>query len=131
MLFVVLLGIATFSSGCAIHYFDPETGTEHLWGFGHLKMKVSTPNEGMQAVVRHTGTVGIAAGYLDQEGYIQAGVHWTERLDVISEDTAIRFEWPDNDLFNVRVGSELPALFTADKSESAGSAGNPDSEQEP
>lgn len=26
---------------CAVHYFDPHTGTEHLWGVGHLKMKVT------------------------------------------------------------------------------------------
>jgi len=115
---------AVLPTGCAIHYFDPETGTEHLWGFGHLKMKVSQPREGLQAVVRHTGTVGVAAGHLEQEGYTHAGVHWSERLDVVSEDTAIRFEWPDNDLFNVRVGSELPAIFASDKPKTVTSAGD-------
>ena len=22
--------------GCALHYFDSKTGTEHVWGFGHM-----------------------------------------------------------------------------------------------
>ena len=47
-----LILCAVLPSGCAIHYFDAETGTEHLWGFGHLKMKVGELREGLQAVVR-------------------------------------------------------------------------------
>jgi hypothetical protein len=99
------------ASGCAIHYFDPATGTEHLWGFGHMKMKVAAPNEGLQAVVHGTGTVGIALGTLERQSYFHVGVQRRERLDVVDEDTAIRFEWPTNDLFHVRVGSEFPKEF--------------------
>lgn len=97
--------------GCAIHYFDPATGTEHLWGFGHMKMKVAVPNEGLQAVVHGTGTVGIALGTLERQSYFHIGVQRRERLDVVAEDTAIRFEWPSSDFFHVRVGSEFPKEF--------------------
>ena len=43
---------AWLSAGCAVHYFDEATGTEHNWGFGHLKIKVAPPDEGLRALVR-------------------------------------------------------------------------------
>ncbi len=48
MVFGLILWTTT---GCAVHYYDPKTGAEHIWGVGHLVMKVSAPNEGVRAVV--------------------------------------------------------------------------------
>ena len=45
-----------FASGCAVHYYDKETGTEHLWGFGHLRMKAEPSNDAVVRLVV-TGTV--------------------------------------------------------------------------
>ncbi len=43
---VILMAIFSYlSTGCAVHYYDQATGTEHLWGFGHLKMAVHPSNE--------------------------------------------------------------------------------------
>ncbi len=98
-------------SGCAIHYFDPKTGTEHLWGFGHMKMKIGLPNEGLQAVVRGTDVLGISVGSTDRQSYLTAGWHHLQRLDVVTESTAVRFEWPNSDFACVRVGSEFPPEF--------------------
>lgn len=103
-LFVLLCG------GCAIHYFDPETGTEHLWGFGHMKMKVSPPTEGVQAVVRGTDVLGLSIGSADQQVYLTAGWHRVQRLDVIAESTAVRLEWPSADFVEVRVGTAFPGV---------------------
>ena len=64
VVFFVLL-----NGGCAIHYFDSETGTEHIWGFGHMQMKVSASNEGVRAIVRGTETVGVAIGVGEDESY--------------------------------------------------------------
>ena len=45
--FCCWLGVASVvSSGCAIKHYDASTGTEHLWGFGHLKMKAA-PSAGI------------------------------------------------------------------------------------
>ncbi|MFT4589665.1 MAG: hypothetical protein ACI8QF_003782, partial [Limisphaerales bacterium] len=44
-----------FASGCAVHYYDKETGTEHLWGFGHLRMKAEPSEDGVVRAVM-TGT---------------------------------------------------------------------------
>lgn len=102
-LLIVLLG-----AGCAIHYFDPTTGTEHVWGVGHLKMKVGPPAEGLQAVVRGSDVVGLSVGRADQQTYFTLGWHRTQRLDVLQESTAVRLAWPDGDFVNVRVGSRFP-----------------------
>ena len=104
-------GMLVCSSGCAIHYFDPETGTEHLWGFGHMQMKVSPPNEGVQAVVTGVETLGLAIGDTPWEGYVSLGYHRLERLQIIEESTAIRLEWsswPNKDFTRVKVGTEFP-----------------------
>ena len=96
------------TSGCAIHHYDELTGTEHIWGFGHLKMKIAPPSEGLQAIVRGTDVLGLSFGQADRQTYVTAGWHRTQRLDVVSESTAVRYEWPDSDFSNVRVGSKFP-----------------------
>src|SRR5712691_2685924 len=81
--------LAAGSTGCAVHYYEKSTGTEHLWGFGHLKMKFAPPSEGVQAVVRGTETLGfnLAAG---QEDY-QVGLGWDyRRRIVIGSNAAVR-----------------------------------------
>ena len=97
-----------FLHGCAIHYFDSETGTEHLWGVGHMKMKVAAPNEGLQAVVRGVEVLGLGIGRDDGYGYVALGWHNRQRLDILDENASVRLEWCGNDFANVRVGSEFP-----------------------
>lgn len=96
------------ASGCAIQYFDPATGTEHLWGFGHLRMKVGDVNEGVRAVVTGTETLGIAAGSVASERRITVGWERVSRFRVLDADSSVRLEWPSADLFSVRLGSAFP-----------------------
>lgn len=78
---IFVVALLSFSlPGCAIHYFDPETGTEHLWGFGHMKVKVTPVNKGLQAVVRGTDVLGISVGSTDRQSYLTAGWHYLGRL---------------------------------------------------
>lgn len=99
-----------FNDGCAIHYFDSETGTEHIWGFGHMQMKVAAPNEGVRAIVRGTETVGVAVGVGEEMGYALLGWQQLTNLYIVDTDTAVRLEWPSSDFFEVRVGTEFPFL---------------------
>jgi hypothetical protein len=96
------------ASGCALHHYDEATGTEHIWGFGHMKMKVAPSNEGLQAIVHGTDVLGLSLGIGGQQNYLTAGWHRTQLLDVVAESTAIRYEWPDSDFANVRIGSKFP-----------------------
>ena len=104
-------------AGCAVHYFDKKTGTEHLWGFGHMKMKIAPQNEGVQAVVKGTETLGfnLAAG---QEDY-HIGLGWDYRRQiVVSSNASVRLEWPTGDFFNVRAGSIPPFLTNSSPNKS-------------
>ncbi len=108
--YAIVVFFVLLNGGCAIHYFDSETGTEHLWGFGHMQMKVSPPTEGVQAVVRGTDVLGLSIGSADQQVYFTAGWHRVHRLDVIAESTAVRLEWPSADFAEVRVGTAFPGV---------------------
>ncbi len=96
------------ASGCAVHYYDTTTGIEHIWGVGHMKMKVAKPNEGLQAVVHGTDIVGVSLGKADKHGYFTVGWNRLQFIDILKESTSICLEWPNSSFGNVRVGSEFP-----------------------
>ena len=98
--------------GCAVHYFDSKTGTEHLWGFGHMKMAVQPSNEGVRAVVKGTQTLGVGLGLGHEDYYLSAG--WNnQRMLKVADDTCVRLEWPNGGFFNMRVGTNFPTQFLA------------------
>lgn len=106
-----LLVLAPFIvGGCAIQYYDRATQTEHLWGLGHMKMRVALPDEGVKAIVKSTEVVGVSVAVGSDESHILLGWNRFTRLNVTSESTSIRLLWPSSDLFSVRVGSRPPFL---------------------
>lgn len=107
---VVLLGISlSMIQGCALHYFDEKTGTEHVWGFGYMKMKTTKPNEGLQTVIHGTEVLGLSVGKADKQTYFTAGWNRLESIDILAESTSVRLEWPNSSFVNVRVGSDFPS----------------------
>ena len=105
---ISVAALALFTWGCAVHYYEEKTGVEHIWGFGHLKMKSAKPNEGLQAVVHGSDVVGLSVGTADQHGYVTVGWQRLEYIDVLKDNTALRLEWPDSAFASVRVGSQFP-----------------------
>jgi hypothetical protein len=95
-------------NGCAIHYYDPKTGTEHVWGIGHMKMKLAAENEGLQAVIRGTDTLGFSVGSAPDQNYFSIGWQRLQALNVVAKETVVRIEWPNSDFVNVRIGSQFP-----------------------
>ncbi len=95
-------------TGCAVHYFDPDTGAEHVWGFGHLVMKAQAPETSHRALVRGMDLWGLNLGKTD-EGY-GLGLGWNRyrRVDILDPNTQLILEWPSADLLNLRIGSSLP-----------------------
>lgn len=94
--------------GCGVHYYDKKSGTEHLWGVGHMKMKITAPSEGLQSVVHGIDIAGFTLGKGYKQYYLTLGWNRLQYIDVLKENTSIRLEWPENSFFNVRVGSEFP-----------------------
>jgi hypothetical protein len=93
---------------CGVHYYDTQTGTEHVWGVGHMKMKAAPPNEGLKSVIRGTDLVGVGVGVRDRQPSLALGWDRQQRMEIVDSNATIRLEWPNADFVNVRVGSEFP-----------------------
>lgn len=105
---LAILACAALLCGCAVQYYDPETGTTHIWGLGHMSMKISPPNEGVQAVVRATNTLGLSLGRTGDRTYLTLGYDTEQQTDIVAESTSVYLEWPTGDLFSLRAGSSWP-----------------------
>jgi hypothetical protein len=97
-------GLAALA-GCAVHYHDPATGADHVWGFGHLVMKAAPPRDGQRAVVRRVALLGVSLGVQDRQPYLTVGWDDRQRLDIVDEDAALALEGPRGDLVNLRIGA--------------------------
>lgn len=94
-------------TGCAIHYYDKRTGTEHVWGLAHMRMKSAPVDDGIGAVVTGVETHGLSVGLGSQESHVTAG--WDNRRRIVmGSNAAVRLEWPNSSFFNVRVGTAPP-----------------------
>jgi hypothetical protein len=102
MFYVALL------SGCAVHYYDSETQSEHVWGIGHMMLKATVPKEGLKATVRGTALSGISIGIADKGTHFTVGYEKQQLIEITDRDTSIKLEWPRGDFLNLRIGSEWP-----------------------
>ncbi len=101
--------MAAFAAGgCAIHRYDAATGTEHVWGLGHLSMRVQPVEEGRQAVItgRSVAGLGLAAGR-DTWG-LSLGWDQVTRVNAWDDSVAVRVDWPTGSLADVRIGALPP-----------------------
>ena len=116
-LFFLPLAIVVYA-GCAVQYYDPVTQTDHLWGFGHFRMKVAPASEGVQAIVKSATVVGANVKIAADDTHVTVGWDRSTQMAVMSEGASVRLEWPNNNLFNMRVGSRPPFLPNSDQPDS-------------
>lgn len=102
-------------NGCAFNYYDAETGTEHLWGFGHLRMK-APPRHSDRAFVTGSQMLGVNLRAGRDNYGIGVGYDSHSRVTMPADGT-LCLEWPTNtgllpramrDLFTARIGTNLP-----------------------
>jgi hypothetical protein len=106
-LWLVPLGV---TSGCALHYYDEKSGTEHVWGIGHLKMKAApVAGTNVEAVISGASLLGVGVGLGREDFYLTAGWDYRRRV-VLGSNAALALEWPGADFFNLRVGTNPPFL---------------------
>jgi len=110
LLVSMLCACLGLGSGCAIHYCDRQTGTEHVWGFGHMRMKSAPVAEGVDSVVSGTSIAGVGLGAGREDYYLTAGWDYRRRI-VIGTNAAFGLEWPTADFFNVHVSTNFPYLL--------------------
>lgn len=103
-------------TGCAIYHRDPDSGAEHIWGFGHLAMKVTPPLEGKQSIVRRATLTGIAISTGQDSFGISIGYDRKEHILIYDENTAISIQRPpSNDFFYFKIGIAPPEAFSKSK----------------
>jgi hypothetical protein len=109
---VLLLLLAFTTSGCAVTSFDAKTGTAHLWGIGHLKMRVTgAENSRVQAVAVGFQTLGARLDATPEHRGVSVGYHNTSLVTIVATDTALRLDNSGSDPFTLRLGSALPAAL--------------------
>lgn len=97
-------------SSCGIYYRDEVSGSEHIWGIGHLATKVTAPEGDKQGVIRKATMVGIALTMEEGAVGISAGWDQRERIAIYNENTSISVQRPeDGNFFLFRFGSQPPA----------------------
>lgn len=103
---IILVIMGLHVAGCAVYYRDRESGAEHIWGFGHLAMKVTSPLEGKKALIQKMTLTGMAVGI--DNGSMGASVGYDEREHILiyDENTAITIQrLPSNDFFYFKIGT--------------------------
>ncbi len=103
--------LALAGSGCGFHYYDAKTGVEHVWGFGHLRMRVLPPTNNVQAVIKGYTIVGAKLGGSPDDYGLSLGYDNRRLIYVAPLDAQFSLEWPRASFFNVRLGTNLPTEF--------------------
>ena len=99
-------------------YYDASTGTEHLWGFGHFRMK-GYPQSPAQPVVMGTHMLGLNLRAGPDDYGIGVGFDSHSRISMPT-DGVLLLEWPTNvsplpigvrDFFSCKIGTNLPSAW--------------------
>lgn len=94
--------------GCAFYYHDTETNTQHVYGFGHMAVRVTPSKEEVQAVITQQQFLGISAGSAQGKGGFCLGWCKQQELSACKESVSLRVEWNDSSLLRTNVGSKPP-----------------------
>ena len=129
---ILFLVIIAATNGCAFHYYNKETGTEHLFGFGHFRMK-GPPKTGASPVVAGSQMLGLNLRAGRDDYGLGVGFDSQSRITMPTNGGTLLLQWPTNfpglpremrDLFNVRVGTNLPPEWEPTIDAAAASANN-------
>jgi hypothetical protein len=100
---MLLVLIAGGMSSCAIQTFDEKTGTAHLWGWGHLSLRVQGAEDDatLQAVTVGTQTLGANLDTTAFSSGAGVGYHSSRVTYVVSPNTQLRLEEPHTSKFRL------------------------------
>lgn len=102
--------VGSLFAGCAVHYYEASTGTEHLWGFGHMKMRIvpAVDNPKIQAVAVGIQTIGARVDTANDTSGLSFGYSNTSVVTIVASDTALRLDTVGSDPFTLRLGTQFP-----------------------
>ena len=103
---ILFITISLVLPGCAVYYRDRVSGIEHIWGFGHLSMKVTASAEEKQALIQRTTLIGVSTGMDNGSLGMSAGYDRREHIIIYDDNTVITIQRPpSNDFFYFKIGS--------------------------
>ena len=108
--FIVLFVFYIVLNGCALHYYDKKTGAEHIYGFGHMVMKVAPQSDEHKTVVLGTDLLGFGFGQNRNGGFLSFGWNSQRRIEIFNDNTTVNLIWPDSSFLNTRIGPASPQI---------------------
>jgi hypothetical protein len=111
--FIPTFGLALLVAlpGCAIAYRDSDTGTMHLWGIGHLKMRTEM-NDGKKALIQGFATCGLSTGGWFDSTFLTLGWNRQQVVEIVDDNTVVTIAGPCTDLMTVSIGGEPPIAMS-------------------
>jgi hypothetical protein len=101
----IFIIISITNSGCTVHYHDVSDNSDHVYGFGHLAMKVTTNGSKQIAVAKQVSTLGSELHAGDKIG-LSLGWSNEEEVRIFDKSTMISLEKPSgSSIFSSRVNN--------------------------
>jgi len=96
-----------FLNGCSLHYYDPKTKAEHVYGIGHMVMKVQDAGDNRVAIIKGFSSIGVSGGTNDEGAYFGAGWSSHRNIQILEPNTKLDLLWPSSDFLNLRIGEDF------------------------
>ncbi len=77
----------------------------HVWGVGHIAMRVTPVNEGTKGIVRSVSLCGLGAGVWHHDPFVSLGWERNQSVEIVDSNTSVQIDHAGADLLNIRVGS--------------------------
>ena len=92
--------------GCAVLSYDKQTGTQHLYGIGHLRMRTHAVEDRINLAATGIQTVGLTFGTTQEGAILSFGWQDLVSVRVVNPNAALVVERPAGGLFNLHVDSK-------------------------
>lgn len=115
MLKLTLYSLLLINQGCAVHYYDPQTGADHIWGVGHLAMKSASSSDAKQVLITQKTLAGVTFGFEGAFPSFNLGWNQSERITVHSKNTSLAIERPSNDYLQFKFAASPEDLKNNNK----------------
>lgn len=112
---LLLVPVYAVSTGCSVHYYDDKTGTEHLWGIGHMKMKIVNASDKTktQAVLVGLKTVGLRLDLAPTTSGLSLGFDDTRSAIILDSATPLKIQTDSGEPFTLQLGTPPPWAVTS------------------
>ena len=102
MRIIGLLFFCFLIQSCSILYYNPKTGVEHVWGFGHLQNK-TIPDNDTKAIAIETKTIGLNIRLGQQKYSVGLGYNRQTKIHIPDPSKPVAIFYKDGELFDAQL----------------------------